>query len=109
MPVLGHWVLGIVLIMKDTSDSEIEPSSVPSMENRSCPSFAYDTYAHHGRNLIQDFHANLKASLPVGGAPILRSMATSAIHTYAAATPQDPVGILGAGRTRFLFIVSSSL
>ncbi|KAG1751233.1 hypothetical protein EDB19DRAFT_1676233 [Suillus lakei] len=67
------------------------------------PSLGYDTYAHHGRNLIEAFDDELKGpetvppTIPMRMAAPVTWMSAVNYQTAADISSIDPVGILGAG------------
>lgn len=66
------------------------------MSNSSAPSVGYDTYAHHGRNIIREFHEKLKKDM--GQTPVIPArLRASPIHPSAKDAGVSPIGILGAG------------
>jgi len=78
-----------------------------STTSPSRPSLAYDAYAHHGRNLIENFHANLQVSkrFPVPGSPELRIPST--VRRLDTSNSVGTIGILGAGQYSSISTVPS--
>ncbi|TDL14703.1 amine oxidase [Rickenella mellea] len=62
------------------------------------PWLQYDVFAHHGRNLIEDFHSKSEGGLP-SSPPIARGLKSLSIPTSSIHKSDEvaPVGILGAG------------
>ncbi|KAG8678598.1 hypothetical protein FRC09_019711, partial [Ceratobasidium sp. 395] len=62
------------------------------------PVFQYDTYAHHGRNLIEKYHEKLKKTLGVTIPMSAARLRASAAPTVSKADGDvGTIGILGAG------------
>ena len=73
-------------------------SSPPlEMSNRSAPTVQYDTYAHHGRNILNGFHEKMKKAQ--GVTPIIPArLRASTVPLSVSEKGVGKVGILGAGK-----------